>query len=570
MAITLAPLAPAPRSSASRCYGQCTVLMRRGGGLTTADAALVTPYLPGTSEPYPDPLYGGPDATEALVFPVATGGDGVVALWADAPGRLELEAVHPVLGRARGVLDLEPDPDAAPGLPEDLARLGATQTFTGINTYTDEIHSDGGLVLNSTTYLANPMNIVGDQAILPDADNRGRLGSVTNRLRQVWTRLLDVADGLTVGGKPVAPSPDAGNALVWRANGLYSTDTTGGGGGGLATDPLADAKGDLFAAGGADAVGRLALGADGHVLTADSAQTLGVKWAAAAGGGGGLPTTGGAMTGPIASGGSAVQAGGALVVTGPGATATDAVLYGSSSPAFSPATTSASREYGLRFSSAAPQYLCAVRWYRSSVSAGATPIRAALWDSTAPATPVWSTTALAGWADGATGWKEQRLPAGTQPLLVAGRTYVLSYTASAAGGSATRQLTYTPVPDAGLTFATSLSNTTPGAYPATTQTDAYGLDGGFRASLSPPDPAEAGALRLPNGLAGRVAWRDGADGADLSLTMDAGDRLALAVGATALTTSATAGAASALPGVPAGYLTVVVNGTPVKLAYWSV
>jgi hypothetical protein len=45
---------------------------------------------------------------------VATGGDGVVALWADAPGRLELEAVHPVLGRARGVLDLEPDPDAAP------------------------------------------------------------------------------------------------------------------------------------------------------------------------------------------------------------------------------------------------------------------------------------------------------------------------------------------------------------------------------------------------------------------------------------------------------------------------
>jgi len=116
MTVSLAPLSPAaaPRSSASRCYGQATILMRRGGGLTTADAALVTPYLPGTSVPYPDPLYGGPDATEALVFPVATGGDGVVALWADAPGRLELEAVHPVLGRARGVLDLEPDPDAAP------------------------------------------------------------------------------------------------------------------------------------------------------------------------------------------------------------------------------------------------------------------------------------------------------------------------------------------------------------------------------------------------------------------------------------------------------------------------
>jgi hypothetical protein len=59
------------------------------------------------------------------------------------------------------------------------------------------------------------------------------------------------------------------------------------GGGDLATDPLADAKGDVFAASGPDAVGRLAVGSNGQVLTADSAAALGVKWDTPAAGGGG-------------------------------------------------------------------------------------------------------------------------------------------------------------------------------------------------------------------------------------------------------------------------------------------
>jgi hypothetical protein len=42
-------------------------------------------------------------------------------------------------------------------------------------------------------------------------------------------------------------------------------------------------KGDLFGFDTADA--RIPIGTDGHVLTADSAQTLGLKWAAPAGGG---------------------------------------------------------------------------------------------------------------------------------------------------------------------------------------------------------------------------------------------------------------------------------------------
>jgi hypothetical protein len=48
---------------------------------------------------------------------------------------------------------------------------------------------------------------------------------------------------------------------------------------------IVDAKGDLIAATAADTVARLGVGANGTVLTADSAEATGLKWATAAGGG---------------------------------------------------------------------------------------------------------------------------------------------------------------------------------------------------------------------------------------------------------------------------------------------
>jgi hypothetical protein len=56
----------------------------------------------------------------------------------------------------------------------------------------------------------------------------------------------------------------------------------------MATDAIWDTKGDLAIATGADAASKLAVGANTFVLTADSTQTTGVKWAAAGGGGGAL------------------------------------------------------------------------------------------------------------------------------------------------------------------------------------------------------------------------------------------------------------------------------------------
>jgi hypothetical protein len=53
-------------------------------------------------------------------------------------------------------------------------------------------------------------------------------------------------------------------------------------------ETLLDAKGDIIAASAADVAARLAVGANTEVLTADSGETTGLKWAAASGG---IPAT---------------------------------------------------------------------------------------------------------------------------------------------------------------------------------------------------------------------------------------------------------------------------------------
>lgn len=76
---------------------------------------------------------------------------------------------------------------------------------------------------------------------------------------------------------------------ITLGTGLAMTGTTlsatGGGGGDVATDAIWNAKGDLAVGTGADTASRLAVGTNGQILTADSAEATGVKWSNPAGGG---------------------------------------------------------------------------------------------------------------------------------------------------------------------------------------------------------------------------------------------------------------------------------------------
>jgi hypothetical protein len=137
---------------------------------------------------------------------------------------------------------------------------------------------------------ANPSNqatlVSGDGELVPEenyiialsggATNAAASGSITaSGLTQATARIL----GRTTASTGAIEEIQIGSGLSLSAGELSSTVSAG------IPATLLDAKGDLIVGSAADTAARLAVGGtNGHVLTVDSSETLGVKWAAASGG----------------------------------------------------------------------------------------------------------------------------------------------------------------------------------------------------------------------------------------------------------------------------------------------
>jgi hypothetical protein len=111
--------------------------------------------------------------------------------------------------------------------------------------------------------------------VTPDDTSLVKDGAAAIRTlgQSIDTSMMDLEGGTT--GQVLSKASNTDMDFTW-----VTTDDTN-----AIQNAIVDAKGDLIAATAADTPARLAVGTNGHVLTADSTAATGIKWAAPAAGG---------------------------------------------------------------------------------------------------------------------------------------------------------------------------------------------------------------------------------------------------------------------------------------------
>lgn len=137
-----------------------------------------------------------------------------------------------------------------------LSSMGASVDITDLQRYANppnQIQIDSGAPVDFTSHLTTDHQPILDEL----ADHETRIDDLEAATLPDFYQLP--VDGI--------PQADLDAATEAKLDGAIQKS-------------IVDAKGDIIAATAADTVTRLALGTNGHVLTADSAQAAGVKWAA--------------------------------------------------------------------------------------------------------------------------------------------------------------------------------------------------------------------------------------------------------------------------------------------------
>ena len=168
--------------------------------------------------------------------------------------------------------------DLVTDLPADFEVFGqavATSMADLLGGTTGQILSKATNADMDFTWITNDVGDITAVTATSPLTGGGTSGAITVGIQSASTSqsgAVQLTDSTSSTSTTTAATPNSVKSAYDLANGAIAKS-------------IVDAKGDLIAATAADTVSRLAVGTNGHVLTADSAEATGMKWAAAAGGG---------------------------------------------------------------------------------------------------------------------------------------------------------------------------------------------------------------------------------------------------------------------------------------------